>query len=402
MTETVRAQRITVSTDGFSNPINLAANAEAPSHVKVYGDNELLQIGVDYTLDGVGDEGDLDEIAGVNVYIESAVLLADEYDTFTVEHDPPLDQETDISSGGHLGRVFEAGLDAIMRRVQALGAFAKRALRLPPDAQSVSVELPLPEDHRALMWVLDQDTGEWSLQNTVSDPDTEPLTDALAAADRAEAAQSAAESAAGVAQTQAQEAADAADRAEEAAANAGDLSALLNYLWPVGGILYFDGEEDQCPTYFLPANGQAVSRTTYAALNAHYAAKGYPHGDGDGSTTFNLPNYNGEGLFLRGAGGTAAALGVIQGEMIGPHSHNATIGSAGAHTHDLTSISRYGANDSAAGRSNPGWDSGDRANASRTKTTTSNGAHTHTVTISNNSGTENRPRNAGVLICIKY
>lgn len=37
----------------------------------------------------------------------------------------------------------------------------------------------------------------------------------------------------------------------------------------------------------LLANGQAVSRTTYAAL---FAAIGTTYGVGDGSTTFNVPN----------------------------------------------------------------------------------------------------------------
>lgn len=42
------------------------------------------------------------------------------------------------------------------------------------------------------------------------------------------------------------------------------------------------------PTGFLMANGSAVSRSTYAAL---YATIGNTFGAGDGSTTFNLPNF---------------------------------------------------------------------------------------------------------------
>lgn len=49
------------------------------------------------------------------------------------------------------------------------------------------------------------------------------------------------------------------------------------------------------PTGFLFCHGQAVSRTTYSAL---YAILGDSHGSGDGSTTFNLPDYRGS--FLRG------------------------------------------------------------------------------------------------------
>lgn len=53
---------------------------------------------------------------------------------------------------------------------------------------------------------------------------------------------------------------------------------------------------------FLLCNGQAVSRTDYAAL---YNVIGTAFGFGDGSTTFNVPDYR--GCFLRGLGGDSAA-----------------------------------------------------------------------------------------------
>jgi microcystin-dependent protein len=46
---------------------------------------------------------------------------------------------------------------------------------------------------------------------------------------------------------------------------------------------------------WLKCNGAAVSRSTYAVL---FAAIGTLYGAGDGTTTFNLPDYRGE--FLRG------------------------------------------------------------------------------------------------------
>jgi microcystin-dependent protein len=49
------------------------------------------------------------------------------------------------------------------------------------------------------------------------------------------------------------------------------------------------------PTGWLPCNGGAVSRTTYASL---FASIGTTFGVGDGSTTFNLPDLRGE--FVRG------------------------------------------------------------------------------------------------------
>ena len=56
-----------------------------------------------------------------------------------------------------------------------------------------------------------------------------------------------------------------------------------------------------CPTGYLLANGSAVSRTTYAAL---FTSIGVMYGSGDGSTTFNLPDYR--GYFLRATDGGAA------------------------------------------------------------------------------------------------
>ena len=50
-----------------------------------------------------------------------------------------------------------------------------------------------------------------------------------------------------------------------------------------------------CPTGWLEANGSAVSRSTYAGL---FGAISTIYGSGNGSTTFNLPDYR--GLFLRG------------------------------------------------------------------------------------------------------
>lgn len=52
---------------------------------------------------------------------------------------------------------------------------------------------------------------------------------------------------------------------------------------------------------WLLCDGQAVSRTTYAEL---FALIGTNFGSGDGTTTFNVPDYRGK--FLRGLGGDSA------------------------------------------------------------------------------------------------
>lgn len=74
------------------------------------------------------------------------------------------------------------------------------------------------------------------------------------------------------------------------------------FLIPTGIVLAFAGSS--APSGFLVCDGSAVSRTSYSEL---FSVIGTAHGSGDGSTTFNLPDYRGR--FLRGCDnmGTGAA-----------------------------------------------------------------------------------------------
>lgn len=86
---------------------------------------------------------------------------------------------------------------------------------------------------------------------------------------------------------------------------------------PPGVVLPFAGSA--APDGWLLCQGQAVSRTTYAAL---FASLGTAYGVGDGSTTFNLPNT--QGYFLRGAGTTgiySATRGISQLDQFQGHAH---------------------------------------------------------------------------------
>lgn len=67
---------------------------------------------------------------------------------------------------------------------------------------------------------------------------------------------------------------------------------------PVGSVLPFAGTT--APSYYLICDGSAVSRTTYAAL---FTVIGEAYGEGDNSTTFNLPDLRGR--FVRGRDGGA-------------------------------------------------------------------------------------------------
>lgn len=88
---------------------------------------------------------------------------------------------------------------------------------------------------------------------------------------------------------------------------------------PTGSVISFAGST--APNGYLLCQGQAVSRTTYAAL---FAVIGGTYGVGDGSTTFNLPD-------LRGR----VAVGVDSGGIRIP-SYSLLGQSSGAATHTLT------------------------------------------------------------------
>jgi microcystin-dependent protein len=77
------------------------------------------------------------------------------------------------------------------------------------------------------------------------------------------------------------------------------LTALMNKLWKVGDIKASVKNANH-DNWFL-CNGQAISRVTYSEL---FALIGVKFGSGNGTTTFNLPDYRGK--FLRGLGGNSA------------------------------------------------------------------------------------------------
>lgn len=95
------------------------------------------------------------------------------------------------------------------------------------------------------------------------------------------------------------------------------------------------------PTGWLLCNGNAVSRTTYSALWTALGQTSSPYGQGDGSTTFNLPDMRsrvgvgvgqGSGLTNRTLGGTVGAETVaLSVAELASHGHTAT-DSGHAHT----------------------------------------------------------------------
>lgn len=86
---------------------------------------------------------------------------------------------------------------------------------------------------------------------------------------------------------------------------------------PLGVINPFGGAN--APEGWLLCDGQAISRADYADL---FAVIGTAFGSGDGSTTFNIPDFRGE--FLRGAGNNSHS-GQGNGGAVGAHQDGTTV-----------------------------------------------------------------------------
>jgi microcystin-dependent protein len=141
-------------------------------------------------------------------------------------------------------------------------------------------------------------------------------------------------------------------------------------LTPAGTVAYFPATTP--PAGWLKANGQLVSRTTYAAL---FAVIGTTYGAGDGTTTFALPDLRGE--FVRGwddgrGVDSGRGFGSSQGDAFASHTHQQTHnGGAGGQTNQMMG------------------GAGSIATTAASNLTLSTG------------GTETRPRNVALLACIK-
>lgn len=158
------------------------------------------------------------------------------------------------------------------------------------------------------------------------------------------------------------------------------------------------------PNGYLECNGQAVSRNTYNRL---FSAIGTTYGAGDGSTTFNVPDYRGQFLrgfdntsgtdldaanrLDRGDGTTGDAVGTKQSNATLTHSHtidppatNSNL--AGDHSHSIdppstisnTTGSHMHAIDPPSTTSNS---AGNHTHSidPPSATTSTNGNHTHTM-----------------------
>lgn len=138
-------------------------------------------------------------------------------------------------------------------------------------------------------------------------------------------------------------------------------------LVPPGSVIWYAANTP--PAGYLKANGDTVSRTTYAAL---FAAIGTTFGAGDGSTTFKLPDLRAE--FIRGwddgrGVDSGRVFGSSQGQAIESHSHGG-----------FTALANVAGGGYAFG----------------------SGSTQLTTTTATTGGAETRPRNVALLACIKF
>lgn len=196
--------------------------------------------------------------------------------------------------------------------------------------------------------------------------------------------------------------------------------------FPTGIIMGYSGST--VPTGWLWCNGSAISRTEYADL---YGVIGVSYGSGDGSTTFNLPDFRNR--VMEGGSSMGDFRYISAGIPSYVHSHSGSTNTAGNHTHTITTtnagghthtrgtmnitghvatghslglfgdysgaFSKYGNyNESRGGDGGSFWTgfdfnasstwSGETSNAgahNHNVSLTSNGNHTHSLTINNNT-----------------
>ena len=152
------------------------------------------------------------------------------------------------------------------------------------------------------------------------------------------------------------------------------------------------------PSGYLKCNGAAVSRTTYADL---FAIIGTTHGEGDGSSTFNVPDLRGE--FVRGWDDgrgidSGRSFASSQSDQNKQHNHTAT-STVTDPGHNHVYIDQQAHNEGYRP-----WKAGDNDCGQRDKNT--NNAFTGisvstSVSVANDGGSEARPRNIAMMYVIK-
>lgn len=162
---------------------------------------------------------------------------------------------------------------------------------------------------------------------------------------------------------------------------------------PVGSVVPFVGTS--IPSGMLLCDGSAVSRTTYSSL---FTIIGTSFGSGDGSTTFNVPNFRTGNRIPIGKNSSVAAidtLGKSGGSFNHTHTstahahsftHNHDMGNhthAYDHSHTMGNHTHTTSHYHSLGNHYHTWGAHGHAAFSISATSNNNSAHTHTYTTCN-------------------
>jgi microcystin-dependent protein len=165
------------------------------------------------------------------------------------------------------------------------------------------------------------------------------------------------------------------------------------------------------PSGYLLCDGSPVSRTTYSALwdVLRNGTSSSPYGDGNGTTTFNLPNLQGRvpvgidttqtEFDTRGETGGSKTSTAPHTHGLASHTHSTThdhgaFGTSdgtGGHDHQInTAIEIAG---SLANSTEINWLVNAKSTGANYQTTDSDGAHNHTIDVPSSSNTSDGPSN---------
>lgn len=169
---------------------------------------------------------------------------------------------------------------------------------------------------------------------------------------------------------------------------------------PIGTVIGY--AKSTPPTGCLECNGAAISRTTYSAL---FAVIGTTWGAGNGSTTFNLPDFRGE--FVRGwdngrgvdSGRTFASY---QADRMQGHGHSLYGQTSTNQSGTAVSLKHSSGTRGVAGyyySTSSGWD---YVTALGSGTTVPVGEATTMTNGTPRTGNDTVPRNKALLYAIKY